>query len=129
MSGTASQIPAAQPFEVEEQRATRVTTPRAAWIAEKIEVVTDEPDHAVGHEPLEEVGTHLVVGGAFVSDRLSHVVEEGRGPELPVGRRAQRELEDLERVKESVAFGMVAWGLRHAIEREQKFEELVVHLP
>jgi hypothetical protein len=127
--GAAGEIPPAQELEIAQRGRTGMAPPRAPWIAQEIEVVADEPHDAIGHQALEQIGADLVVSGGLVAERFSHVVEEGGGPEVSVRARVAREIEDLQGVKEGVAFRMVAWRLRDAIEREQEIEQLRVHLP
>jgi hypothetical protein len=120
------EIAAAEELEIAKLARAVEAAAGATRIAEQIEVVTNEEHHAIAHETLEEVCAELVVIASV--DRFSHVVEEGGGPELGVFGSGERVFEDLKRVEERVALGMVARGLGHAIEVVQEVEEFGVHL-
>jgi len=131
MDSPAGDIPASQLLEVV-QLARAVEAPsRTAWLTQEVEVMADEEDDPIAHQTLEQVGTDLVVNRSV--DRFSHVVEQGRSPELVVVGGGTRLLEDLERMKECVALGMIANRLGHAIEPQEQLEEIAsrfeVHLP
>lgn len=119
------QVPPAKALEIGELRRSAQACAGAPRIAQEIEVMANEPHHAIAHQPLEEVGADLVVGGGV--EGFSHVVEERDGPELAVARGGPRQVEDLERMEEGVALGMIARVLRDAIEGLQETEQLVVH--
>jgi hypothetical protein len=85
---------------------------------QEVEMMPHEPDDAWADEAFEQIRPGLVVPVGVVG--LSHVVEEGGGPHDRIVRLASRDVEDLERVKEGVAFRMVARGLLDAIEGQQQ---------
>ena len=120
-------VPPAKALEVGELGRAAQSRAGAPRIAQEIEVMANEPHHAVVHQPLEEVATDFVVGGAV--EGFAQIVEERSGPEIAVVRRGPRQVEDLERMEEGVALGMIARVLRHAIEGLEETKKLVVHLP
>ncbi len=103
---TPGQIPAAQALEVAEV-AGRVPPARDPWRTQEIEVVSHEEHDAIAHEPFEEVRAELVVAGVVVRVGLANVVEERRTPEVVLVGLSAGVLEDLERMEEGVAFGMI----------------------
>jgi len=134
----AGEVPASQLLEIAELARPVQAAPRALRIAQQIEVMTHEVDHAIAHEAFEDFGADFVViafaeeSTSFGRDGFSHIVEQRRGQELAVVGLAARVLEDLKRVEESVALRMIADRLGHAIEGVQKLEQLgqfIVHSP
>jgi len=123
----AGEIPSPEPFEIAELARALKAAARAARFAEEVEVMADEEHHAIAHQTFEEVSANLVVIASV--DRFAHVVEERGGPELAIFGRVARVLEDLERMEERVALGMIARRLGHAIEVVQELEEFGFHLP
>lgn len=106
MGRTPGQIPPAQALEVTEV-ARRVPPPRAPWRSQEVQVMSHEEHDAIAHEPFEEVGSELVVARVVVGMSLANVVEERRTPEVVVVGLSAGMLEDLERMEEGVAFGMI----------------------
>ena len=123
--GAPREVPSAELFEVGELCRAAVATARLTGRAEEVEVMANEPHHAVGDESLEEVGAvGVVFGGA---EGLAHIVEQRRCEEFGVLGLAARVGEHLQRVIERVALGMIPRVLRDAIEGAKHVEEVVVH--
>lgn len=120
----AGEIAAAEELEIAELGGLVHALTGPPRLAQQIEVVTDEEHHALAHQTFEQVGAELGVAAGV--DGFAYIVEERCGPELTVFGRGTRVLEDLERMEEGVAFGMIARRLRHAIEITEEVEEIEV---
>ena len=100
------EIPATELLEAAKRLGAVIAAARGARVLEQVEVVAYEPDPPSREQAVEEVGADFVVGPAVYG--LSHVVKERGGPHHTVFGRPRGVLEDLQRVKERVAFRMVA---------------------
>ncbi len=121
-----TEIPAAQALQVPKASRARELPTRAARLTKQIQVMSHEPHDAVTHQTLEKVRAHLIMRSAV--DGFSHVVKQGRSPELRLIRLATSELKDLQRVKQRVALRMIARRLKHAIQPNKTLQKIRVHL-
>ena len=127
MGPPAGEIAAAEELEISELAGLVHALTGPPRIAQQIEVVANEEHHAIAHQTFEQVGADLGVAAGV--DGLAYIVQEGGGPELAVFSSGTRVLEDLERMKEGVALGMIARRLAHAIEVTEEVEKIRVHPP
>ncbi len=122
-----AEVPATKALEVEERRRAAMTVPRPPRLFQQVEVMAHEPHRPVAQEAFEEIGADLVVRPPI--DGLADVVEEGGGPEHAILGGAPGELEDLERMVEGVALGMVAGRLLDAVQSFEERKEIIFHGP
>jgi len=80
--------------------------------------MTHEPDDSWRHEIFEKIGAHIVVIRRVYS--FSDVMQEGSGPKTSILSRGSSEIENLERMKKGVTFGMIRRILTDSIESEQE---------